>query len=248
MTIKPFVIMQLRPETEAADEEFESLVRRAELSREQVRRIRLDQEDLSAEIDLGAISGVIVGGGPGCVSDPPDQKTPLEARIEAQILGLMPRIIAENVPFLGCCYGIGILGKHLGAPVSKDWHGEPIGPITCTRRPESAGDPLLDGLPEQFTALVGHKEALDALPPGAVHLLEGTRCPIQMLRVGHAYATQFHPEADGKSFALRIRVYRDKGYFHPDEADRLLAACADISTDLSGRILSNFTRHYARPD
>lgn len=246
--MKPFLILQLRPETEAADDEFASLLRRAELAPAQVRRIRLDQEDLPESLDLTRFSGVIVGGGPGCVSDPPETKDPLEARIEAQILGLMPQVISTGTPFLGCCYGIGILGEHLGAPVSKARYGEPIGPITCTRRPESAGDPLLDGLPEHFTALVGHKEALDALPRGATHLLEGARCPIQMLRYGdRVYATQFHPEADGASFALRIRVYRDKGYFHPDEAEALTDRCADAPTELSGRILANFARHFAKP-
>ena len=245
--MKPFLILQLRPEQEAADEEFQALLRRAGLGQEHVRRIRLDQEDLPDNLDLTAFSGVIVGGGPGCVSDAPETKDPLEARIEHQILGLMPQVIATGTPFLGCCYGIGILGAHLGAPVSKAYHGEPIGPITCTRRPESAGDPLLAGLPERFTALVGHKEALDALPRGATHLLEGARCPIQMLRYGdRVYATQFHPEADGTSFALRIRVYRDKGYFHPDEAETLTTRCADVRTETSGRILTNFTRHFRR--
>ncbi len=245
--MKPFLILQLRPETEAADEEFAALTRRADLGPETVERVRLDQTDLPEDLDLGAYSGVIVGGGPGCVSDLPAEKTPIEARIEAQMLRLMPRIVATHTPFLGCCYGIGILGAHLGAPVSKTQYGEPIGPITCTRRPESAGDPLLDGLPDQFTVLVGHKEALDALPAQATHLLEGARCPIQMLRLGdRVYATQFHPEADGASFALRIRVYRDKGYFHPDEAEALTARCADVRTEMSGRILANFTRHFAR--
>lgn len=245
--MKPFLVLQLRPEQEAADEEFAALRHRAGLGPEQVRRVRLDQQDLPQSLDLEAFSGVIVGGGPGCVSDSPDTKPPLEAHIEAQILGLMPRIIATGTPFLGCCYGIGILGAHLGAPVSKEHYGEPIGPITCTRRPESAGDPLLDGLPDQFTALVGHKEALDMLPQGATHLLEGARCPIQMLRYGdRVYATQFHPEADGESFALRIRVYRDKGYFHPDEADSLTERCAGVRTEMSGRILANFVRHFVR--
>ncbi len=245
--MKPFLILQLRPETEAADEEYHAILRRAELDDTQAERVRLDQVSLPEGLDLSAYSGVIVGGGPGCVSDPPEIKTPAEARIEDQVLRLMPRIVDSATPFLGCCYGIGILGRHLGAPVSKAFHGEAIGPITCTRRPESADDPLLAGLPEQITALVGHKEALDALPQGATHLLEGARCPIQMLRYGdRVYATQFHPEADGDSFALRIRVYREKGYFHPDEAEGLIARCADVQTDLSGRILANFTRHFAR--
>ena len=245
--MKPFLILQLRPEDEAADEEFNAILRRAGLGASDVTRIRLDQMALPEDLDLSAHSGVIVGGGPGCVSDPPDQKDPVEARIEAQILGLMPRIVAENVPFLGCCYGIGILGRHLAAPVSKAHHGEPVGPTTCTRRHEGVDDPLLEGLPDSFTVLVGHKEALDALPDGATHLLQGTRCPIQMLRYrDRIYATQFHPEANGDSFALRIRVYREKGYFRPEEADDLTARVMGVDTDPSGRILANFARHFAR--
>lgn len=245
--MKPFLILQLRPEDEAADEEFAAILRRAGLTGGDVVRVRLDQMALPGDLDLSGFSGVIVGGGPGCVSDPPEEKDPVEARIEAQILGLMPRIVREDVPFLGCCYGIGILGRHLNAPVSKAHHGEPVGPITCTRRPEGAEDPLLDGVPAQFTALVGHKEALDALPDGATHLLEGARCPIQMLRYrDRIYATQFHPEADGASFALRIRVYREKGYFPPEEAEALTARVDGVDTALSGRILANFTRVFAR--
>lgn len=245
--MKPYLILQLRPETEAADEEFAAILRRSGLAPGDVQRIRLDQTNLPVDLNVAGFSGVIVGGGPGCVSDPPDTKHPTEARIEAQILGLMPAIVGQNVPFLGCCYGIGILGRHLGAPVSQTRYGEPVGPITCTRRPEGEHDPLLDGVPRHFTALVGHKEALDDLPKDAVHLAEGARCPIQMLRYrDRVYATQFHPEANGASFALRIRVYREKGYFNPDEADALTARCAKADTALSGRILANFVRHFAR--
>lgn len=245
--MKPFLILQLRPEDEAAEEEFAAILRRAGLGPDMVRRMRLDQEDLPERLALDDFAGVIVGGGPGCVSDPPAKKTPMEARIEAQILGLMPSVLARNMPFLGCCYGIGILGRALGAPVSQAKYGEPVGPITCTRRSEGADDPLLAGLPERFTALVGHKEALDALPRGAVHLVAGESCPIQMLRYGdRVYATQFHPEADGASFALRIRVYREKGYFRPDEAEALVARCDGVDTTASGRILANFAQHFAQ--
>ncbi|MCL1627294.1 glutamine amidotransferase [Roseibaca sp. V10] len=245
--MKPFLVIQLRPEADVADDEYAAILRRAGLAADDTRRIRLDQQTLPGDLDLGAHSGVIVGGGPGCVSDPPAKKTPMEARIEAQILSLMPRIADSGTPFLGCCYGIGILGRFLGAPVSQDHHGEDVGPIICRRRPEGAADPLLEGLPDEMTALVGHKEALDALPPGAVHLLQGDRCPIQMLRYGgRIYATQFHPEADGANFALRIAVYKDKGYFPPERAAELTAACADVRTEASGRVLANFVQHFAR--
>lgn len=237
--------MQLRPETEAADEEFASFLRRGRLEASQVRRVRLDREALPDDLRLSDYSGVIVGGGPGCVSDPPETKDPLEARIEAAILGLMPKVAEQDFPFLGCCYGIGIFGQHFGAPVSKHHHGEPVGAITVRKTAAGDADPLLADLPEEFAALVGHKEALDALPDGCAHLLAGDACPFQMVRAGqNIYATQFHPEASGDSFALRIRVYREKGYFHPDQADALTDMVAGARTEVSGAILANFVSRY----
>lgn len=243
--MKPFLILQLRPEAEAADEEFAAFLSRGEIAESRTRRIRLDHQDLPDDLNLDDYAGILVGGGPGCVSDPPDKKTPTEARIEAAILALMPAITARDFPFFGCCYGIGILGHHLGAPITKDLYGEPVGPTLVSKTPEGQNDPLLVDLPDSFPALVGHKEAMDALPTGAVHLLQGPACPFQMVRAGqNIYATQFHPESDGDSFALRIRLYKDKGYFHPDEAEALTRAARAADTTTSGRLLRNFARRY----
>ena len=243
--MKPFLILQLRPEDEAADEEFAAILRRGHLADARARRIRLDREGLPDDLQLADLAGIIVGGGPGCVSDPPEAKTAAEARIEAAILSLMPRVIAADTPFLGCCYGIGILGHSLGAPVGKARYGEAVGAVPARLTPEGTADPLLAGLPETFPVLVGHKEALEALPPGAAHLVSGADCPFQMIRAGrNVYATQFHPEADGASFALRIRVYRDKGYFRPEEAEALTATVAGVDTGASGLILRNFVARF----
>ena len=125
--MKPFLILQLRPETEASDDEYAAFLAKGGLQAEDTVRVRLDCEDLPDTFDLTDYSGVIVGGGPGCVSDPPEKKSPVEARIEAAVLSLMPEITAQDFPFMGCCYGIGILTHHLGAEVSKKQYGEPVG-------------------------------------------------------------------------------------------------------------------------
>lgn len=243
---RPFLILQLRPETEAADDEFGAILRMAGLSREHARRIRLDQEDLPPNLDLDGFAGVIVGGGPGCVSDPPNEKTAIEARIEAQILALMPAITGADRPFLGCCYGIGILGAHLGAEVSKRAYGEPVGTADCRLTEAGAADPLLAGLPPRFSAFVGHKEALQTLPGGCAHLVASPTCPFQMVRFGqNVYATQFHPEADAAGFETRIRIYRHKGYFAPEEADDLIAMCRAARVEAPARILRNFIARHA---
>ena len=243
--MKPFLILQLRPETEASDSEFHAILKMGGLAPDQVLRIRLDRDNLPGDLRLQDYSGVIVGGGPGCVSDPPEDKSEIEARIEASVLGLMPEITKGDVPFLGCCYGIGILTHHLNAPVSKQKFGEPVGTTHCSLTAEGRDDPILQGISAKFDAFVGHKEAADALPDGCAHLVSSPKCPYQMIRFGrNVYATQFHPEADADEFELRIRLYRDRGYFRPEDADQLIQMCRSAEVTEPGQILRNFVTRY----
>lgn len=243
--MKPFLILQLRPEQEASDNEFAAILSKSGLTENRVERVRLERDQLPDRFDLGQYAGVIVGGGPGCVSDPEEEKPEMEARIEKSVLSLMPEIIERDLPFLGCCYGIGILAHHLGAHVSKEKFGEPVGVVTCRIEPGGINDPLLFDVPAEFDAFVGHKEAVQTLPGGCTHLVSSAPCPFQMIRHGNnVYATQFHPEADGDVFELRIRIYRERGYFHPDEADALIANAHRGNPAGMARILRNFVKRY----
>ena len=106
-------------------------------------------------------------------------------------------------------------------------------------------DPLTAGLPARWDAFVGHKEAVQALPPGCVHLVAAEPCPFQMIRWGrNVYATQFHPEADARDFEQRIRIYRDHGYFPPETAEDLIATCHAASVTIPGEILRRFAERY----
>lgn len=242
--MKPFLILQLRPEEEASDNEYRAILDKGGLDESRTHRVRLEREHLP-DTDLTSYAGVIVGGGPGCVSDPEHQKTGIEKRMEEQILSLMPAVTANDVPFLGCCYGIGILAHHLGAAVSKERFHEPVSVVRASLTEDGAKDPVLTGIDATFDAFVGHKEAVQELPADCTHLVEGEACPFQMIRYGdNVYATQFHPEADGDVFALRIRIYRDKGYFEPQDADRLTAAARLGDPHAGTRILRNFVRQY----
>ena len=245
--MKPFLVLQLRPETEASDDEFAAILSKGGLTQEGVTRIRLDQRDLPRHLDLADFSGVIVGGGPGCVSDSPENKSPLEARIEAAVLSLMPEITARDFPYLGCCYGIGILGHHLGGIVSKALYGEPVGTSSCTLTSQGKSDPICEGIPNTFHAFVGHKEAVQTLPEGCVHLVSSPTCPFQMIRFGkNVYATQFHPEADDAGFETRIKIYKHRGYFPPEDAERLIDMCRAADVHAPELILKNFVKIYAR--
>ena len=243
--MKPFLILQLRPETEASDNEYEAFLDKGGLTESETHRIRLDQDPDIAGLTLADYAGVIVGGGPACVSDPQDQKSDVDKGIERAILGLMPAITQRDFPFMGCCYGIGILAHHCGAKVSKENFGEAVSVAECRVTGDGAEDRLLAGLPRNFAAFVGHKEAVQELPDGCVHLLASPTCPFQMIRYGNnVYATQFHPEADGEVFEIRIRTYMDHGYFRPEEAEDLIAMCRTADVRVPEIILKNFVETY----
>lgn len=243
--MKPFLILQLRPEDEASDDEYSAILRKGGLGAQETHRIRLDQQELPEGLELSDYSGVIVGGGPGCVSDAPEQKTPTEARIEAAVLSLMPEITARDFPFMGCCYGIGILGHHLDGKVNKAAFGEDVGTSDCSLTKDGRNDAILNGVPDEFSAFVGHKEALQELPEGCVHLVSSPTCPYQMIRFGNnVYATQFHPEADGAGFEVRIGIYKHRGYFAPEDADKLVTMCRAANVHAPEQILRNFVTTY----
>ncbi|MBL1435890.1 MAG: glutamine amidotransferase [Rhodobacteraceae bacterium] len=245
--LPPFLILQLRPEPEAADSEYAAILHKAGLTPAQTHRIRLDVEPLPANLNLQSYGGIIVGGGPGCVSDAPSAKTPTEAKIEAAVLSLMPEVIAQDIPFLGCCYGIGILGHHLARAVSKAHYSEPAGTSHCSLTEAGRADALTKDLPEHFDAFVGHKEALQTLPEGCAHLISSPTCPYQMIRYKqNIYATQFHPEADAREFATRIHIYKHKGYFPPEEADSLIEMVHAANVYAPERVLRNFVERYRR--
>ncbi len=243
--MKPFLILQLRPETIVSDSEFFAILAKAGLSENDAHRIRLDKNPDISHLVLDDYSGIIVGGGPGCVSDEPDKKPPLEKAIEDAIMAKMDEIEQRDFPFLGCCYGMGILSHHLSGVVNKENYSEPVGAVDCTLTDEGKNDDLLKGVPDNFRAFVGHKEAVQSLPPNCTNLVTSKPCPFQMLRYkSNVYATQFHPEADKKEFELRINIYRDFGYFPPEDAEKLIKLVRAENIDMPEKVLRNFVGKY----
>jgi len=243
--VKPFLLLSIRAEPAAADDEYAAFRRFLGVDAPDLHRRQLGSEPLGA-LSLDDWSGIILGGGSFTYSDPESAKSPAQRRAERDLLGLLDRVVAADLPFLGACYGIGTLGAHRGGVVDRD-HPEPVGPLAVTVTDEGSADPLFAGVPRNFTAYGGHKEALSRLPEGAVLLATSNACPVQAFRVGqNVYATQFHPELDRTGIHTRIDVYSTFGYFDPSEAADLHAAADRVAVVHPMTLLANFRARYAR--
>ncbi|GIG30774.1 glutamine amidotransferase [Cellulomonas marina] len=245
--MKPFLLLATRADDVVADAEYAAVLRYGGLRPEELRRVRLEREPLP-DLDLGALSGVVVGGSPYCTSDPEETKGPVQQRVERELTALLDEVVARDVPFLGACYGVGTLGVHQGGTVDRTF-GEPIGTVPVTLTDAGRADPVFAGLPATFDAFVGHKEALTVAPPHATVLATSPACPVQAFRVGqHQYATQFHPELDVEGIVGRVTVYREAGYFPPEEYEELVARLRLARAEVPPLVLRRFVDRYRRED
>jgi GMP synthase (glutamine-hydrolysing) len=106
--MKKILLLQMRPENETCESEFEAILRAAKISRSQVHRIRVEQLD-QLEIDINHYSAVIAGGSPFDVTCPKDEKSEVQKRVESFFSRLFDQILAADFPFLGICSGNGLL-------------------------------------------------------------------------------------------------------------------------------------------
>ena len=245
--MKPFLLLSIRAEKPAADDEYAAFVRCLGVTLGDVERVQLGVDRLDERVgSLDDWSGVLLGGGSFTFSDDPAAKSQVQLRAEAELLPLLDAVVSDDVPFLGACYGIGTLGSHQGGVVDRRYP-EPVGPLSATLTDAGLADPLFAGVPRDFAAYGGHKEALSTLPEHAVLLATSAACPVQAFRVGeHVYATQFHPELDLAGLHTRIDTYATFGYFDPSEAGALRAAGAAVEVRHPMTLLRNFAGRYFR--
>ncbi len=241
--MRPFLLLATRADDEPADAEYEAFLLRTGLDASDLVRCRLEAGPMP-RIDLEDYSGILVGGSP--FNTTTVHKSATQQRVEAEFDALLDRVVAEDFPFLGACYGIGTLARHQGAHIDSTYAEEVDAPeITLT--PQGLADPVCAGMAPAFRAFVAHNDAITVAPPHMVVLATSTSCPVQMMRVkDNLYATQFHPELDGEFFAHRQGFYADHGYFDPDALPEIQAWTRAQDVSGSWHVLRNFVERYAR--
>jgi len=244
--MKPFLLLQIRENDEASNNEMEAFLKFGELKENEIQRVRMEAGGIP-EIILEDYSGILMGGGPWNVSDEDEKKSEIQRKSEKQLGELLDEVIENDFPLLGACYGIGALTRHQKGTVSKEKYTEDVGGTDVILTDEGLKDPLTEGLPNKFRAFVGHKEACQGVPEGAVLLANSKPCPVQMIRIKkNVYATQFHPELDVEGLILRINIYKFAGYFPPEDADKLIEEVRKEEVHVPTMILKRFIERFRK--
>jgi GMP synthase (glutamine-hydrolysing) len=144
--------------------------------------------DVSADAvprSLEGFDAVVVCGGSANTHET-DEHPWLDAEVS-----LLQEALATDVPTLGLCLGAQLLTVASGGTVNRSQ--TEIGWFEVEMDPAAAGDPVLGGIPERFTALQWHDYACTP-PDGATTLARNGSC-LQAFRFGEvAWGTQFHIE------------------------------------------------------
>lgn len=245
MSASPFLLAVCRRPGAIADDELAVLDQYAGLAPGRgLDVIRLLDDDCPdpESLDLGAWAGVIITGSPLSLAGPLSDD-PAHEQLRERALRLSLRLVQEDVPTLGLCFGLQAIVLALGGSLRDDV-GEELQAPVMTLTDEGAADPLMDSMPPTFRAYVGHSQSVTDLPGGGVVLATGEHCPIQMGRWGrHVYATQFHPEITTSGMRVRIDAYGD-AYYPAHERAAVIERCDAADVRPANRILTSFVHRY----
>ena len=118
------------------------------------------------------------------------------------------RLIRDQVPLLGICYGHQIIAKAMGGEVDFHPEGMEIGTREMELLDGCDTDALFQGLPSRIKVNVFHTQSVIQMPADALVLARNDFEPHHAFRIGkNAWGVQFHPEADAavtKQYILHL--------------------------------------------
>ena len=233
------LLLQIRTHREAERQEQLCFLERCGLAPEQLVCRNLVAEPELTWADVAGADAVMIG---GAGSHSVTRDYPFSAPLTAVLL----RLIDEDRPVFGSCWGHQLLAQALGGEVVTDPARGEVGTFAVELTPAAADDPLFAGFPRRFDVQLGHHDRVESLPPGVEELSYSEVCRNQALRVvgKPVYGTQFHSEMNVGHMRARLRMYRD-AYLPAEQAEDELDLILRPTPE-ADRILGRFLDLYVR--
>jgi len=213
----PLLLLQIRTNEVSLRQERQWFASCCEIPTPDLATINLVEEPLIRWQDVMDFEAVFIGGAGAhtAYGDYPFTEALQE---------VVERLIDEDRPLFGSCWGHQFLARVLGGSVVNDPSSEEVGTFGIELTPEGRRDPLFSHLPEVFPVQLGHHDRIGVLPPGLVELARSERCPYQAVRIHGkpVYGTQFHPEMGAGQLRERLEIYREAYLPDPEAYEHLL--------------------------
>lgn len=181
---------------------------------------------------LGA-GGVILGGSEASAWE--------DTVFNDHLLDLIAICKNNEIPLLGVCYGAQLLGRALGAHVSRHPEGIELGAPAIRISEKGKGHYLFDGVEGGCVwAVETHSDAVMTLPPECELLASTAHTPVQAFSFkGLLNGVQFHPEMNGDDLRFLWKAFARAGYVDtvPESDQQIIDAC---ECDRLGLIIQNF--------
>jgi GMP synthase (glutamine-hydrolysing) len=206
-------------------------------------RVRTVVDDPEARLPgPDELAGLVVMGGP---MDADDVRGHPGLAAETRLIAAA---VAADVPVLGVCLGMQLLGLALGSALFRR-AGQEIGfgPVELV-----ADDPVLSALGpvgSSPTVLHWHSDAVE-LPAGATLLASTPTTPVQAFRYGAALGIQFHVELEASHLDLWLATPDMVAELSDDEIEAIRtdgAAALPALTAAGGQLATRFAAQVAVP-
>jgi GMP synthase (glutamine-hydrolysing) len=232
------VLLQIRSGDDAIRQEQSCFLERCRVARRQFSFVNLVHNPEVRWRDVEDAHAVLVGGsGEFSVTKEHAYSQPLRE--------VLQRLIENDRPIFGSCWGHQFLATVGGGTVIEDLESSEVGSFPIELTPDGISDPLFASFPHSFQVQLGHNDRISDLGPGWLDLAQSEICPYQAIRLAGkpVYGTQFHSEMDEERLRERVLIYLEDYVADEAEHERILRGLRPSME--SDRILERFLELYA---
>lgn len=140
-----------------------------------------------------SLKGIILSGSPFSVNDEQAPKPDV-------------RMLANQLPVLGVCYGAQLIAQQSGGVVGKSTHRE----YGRAHLHIQGADPLLTTVPDESQVWMSHSDSIQSLPSGFEVIATTANIPVAAFKASTGFANnpvygiQFHPEVTHSTDGLQL--------------------------------------------